>query len=440
MAILKRFCASVSAAMICLLTAPHAQANVDQRDTIPYRVKKGDTLIGFSTQYLKTASDFRKIAAANGKRDADKLRPGEQLNIPVQLLKSKPIEARIVAFTGAVTVTAGKRIQNAQIGMPLYEGESIETGDNGFLTLSISTGARVSMPSRSKVRILRLRRYDLNGGADLDFAVDQGRTETSVTPFRDSTSRFRMRTPVAVSAVRGTSFRIGYDGEAAPSLTEVVEGAVGVASVTTGNNSEVPHGFGVAAKLSGSLDQEKLLPPPAMIEPGRLQQDANLRFDIKANPAATGHHVQLSRDAGFVDIFAAKRSPDASIEFSGVPDGVYFVRAMAIAKSGLEGLTETYSFKRQLTELAASRSSQNPDEFLFSWIGQGSAKQLYRFQLFNGDDRAIPLIDEPGLQGESITLVRLKPAIYSWRVGTRSFSGGNEEMVWTPLQKLTISE
>ncbi len=435
-----RLSAPLAAVVLCLTSPLVAQNKSAPADTIPYKVKTGDTLIGLSKRYLTNAADYTKIAAANGKRNADKLQPGEQLKIPVDLLKSRPIEARILAFTGAVSVNSAKGTRAAAVGMQLNEGQTIETGDNGFLSLSLSTGARVSMPSRSKVRILRLRRYDLTGGADLDFAVDKGRTETSVTPFKDSASRFRMRTPVAVSAVRGTTFRIGYDGESAPSLTEVVEGSVGVGSTTTGKTSAVPGGFGVAAKLSGDLTQEKLLPPPAMIDPGRIQQDPSVRFDVRPDSSATGHHIQLSRDAGFVDIFAAQRSSDPSISFTGIPDGRYFVRAMAIAKSGLEGLTEAYSFKRQMTALAATRSAENPNEFLFSWAGQGTGKQIYRFQLIAEADKRLPVVDEPGLETQSIVLVRLKPAVYQWRVGIRSLPDAGDGLIWTPFQKLTISE
>ncbi len=440
MGMMTRFLALLGGAAFILASPALAQSLPDQSDTVAYTVKKGDTLIGFSQHYLTNPANYTKVAAANGLRNADLLRPGQQLKVPSDLLKSKPIEARVIAFTGAVTVRDRAGARAAAVGMPLGEGQTIETGDTGFLSLSLSTGARISMPSRSSVRIVRLRRYDLNGGADLDFAVEKGRTETSVTPFRDTNSRFRMRTPVAVSAVRGTTFRIGYDGDAAPSLTEVVEGSVGVASVTTGRTNAVPGGFGVAATISGDLTQEKLLPPPAMIEPGRVQQDATLRFDITPDAVAAGHHVQLSRNAGFVDIFAAKRFSGASIDFPGIPDGRYFVRAMAIAKSGLEGLTEAFSFKRQMVLISAARSSENPDEFLFSWAGQGSVKQLYRFQLLQGNSDVVPIIDEPGLQTQSITLVRLKPGVYQWRVGTRSFPDTGEGLTWTPLQKLTISE
>ncbi len=445
MGIVARFAVRVAAVALLCAAPLLAQARPAADDIVTYRVKRGDTLIGFSQRYLTNAADYSKVAAANGLRDADKLRPGQQLSVPVDLLKSKPIEATVLAFTGVVTVKARSGTRSATVGMPLNEGQTIATGEDGFLSFLLSTGARIAMPSRSSVRILRMRRYDLTGGADLDFAVDRGRTETSVKPMKDGVSRFRMRTPVAVSAVRGTTFRIGYDGEAAPSLTEVIEGSVGVGATATGQTSAVPGGFGVAARLSGDLAQEKLLPPPAMVDPGRLQQDTDLRFDIKPNDSAIGHHVQLSRDAGFMDIFAATRSAAARIEFLGIPDGVYFVRSMAIAKSGLEGLSDTYAFKRQLVTLSAARSASNPNEFLFSWAGQSKAKQTFRFQLIEAKDadaagNLVPIIDEPGLADPSIVLVRPKPAIYQWRVGTRTYPDDGEGISWSPFQKLTISQ
>ncbi len=428
--------------LMALLLAVFAfdAARAAQDDLYSYTIKSGDTLIGFSNRYLTNPQDYAKLRDINRLADADLLRPGKPLLVPYALLKSSPIAAQVAAHSGDVSARLGTRRLAISIGLAAQEGMIFETGRSGFVTLSLANGSRLSVPSLSQLRVVRLRRYVLTGSTDIDFSVDKGRAETAVTPFKDKTSRFRLRTPSAVSAVRGTSFRVGFDEEAKASVSEVIEGSVGVGSNATGKTLAIPGGFGVAVSRSGDLNKEKLLPPPALIDAGATQQGPDVRFAIKPGNGEQGYHVQISKDAGFVDIVASERSALPAISFAALPDGRYFVRAMAVAQSGLEGLSETTSFRRQQAAASAERVPGMADAFRFAWMTQGSGKALYRFQLFNIASPALPMIDEAALEGPALILGGLKPGIYQWRVSIKAAGGAADDLLWTPFQKLTVTQ
>jgi hypothetical protein len=430
--------ARVWAAWLMLLLAIPSPAAA--QENYVYIIKPGDTLIGFGSRYLNDPKDYVRLKDLNRLPDANLLRPGKKLLVPYGLLKFTPISAQIVAHSGEVAIRSTAQRMAPSVGLAVREGMTFETGRTGFVTLALTNGSRVSVPSLSQLRVIRLRRYLLTGGDEIDFSVDKGRAETAVSPIKDKASRFRLRTPSAVSAVRGTQFRVGFDENAKASVSEVIEGSVGVGSQATGRELAIPGGFGVAVSRTGDLNKEKLLPAPALVDPSTTQQGPDVRFTITPSPAEKAYHVQISKDAGFVDIVASERSASPTVSFAELPNGRYFVRAMAVAESGLEGLSETTSFRRQQASASAERVPGMADGFRFAWMAHGQGKTLYRFQLFDASAPNIALIDEAALEQSSLILGGLKPAVYRWRVSVKQLGSGDNELVWTPFQKLTVAE
>lgn len=433
------FLISVSA---LLLGSPRlAIAQGQDAETVGYTFKNADTLNGFAVRYLVNIEAAQTVQRVNGIKDPTKIRPGTILKVPTSLLKGTPIGAKIVAFSGIVSIGGNRGNAVPTVGMAIAEGNTLTTGGPGFLTITIAGGSNVSIPSQSRVKIVRLRRYLLTGGSDIDLFVEQGRAETSAAPVKGANSRFRMRTPTAVSAVRGTVFRIGYDGPGSSSLTEVVEGAVAVDIGKSGAPALIPTGFGAALPKTGKLLKEELLPAPQIVNAGTIHADDIVRFRLSPIVGSKGYHTQIARDAGFLEIFAETVAPIAVATFDAVPDGSFFVRSMAIADSGLEGLANTFGFQRRLTKVSAIGAG-NPTggEFRINWIDQGNASTVYRFQLFVENNRNIPMIDEPGLETNGISLTNLPSGTYSWRVEMRQTLPEGIIETWSALQNFTIGE
>ena len=234
--------------LLCGPGLVHAQAISETKDEISYRMRTGDSLIGLSRHFLVRPDSHLEVQRINRIEDPDRMPVGRPIIIPTRLLRSTPMDGKIIAFRGTVRIGTQRPAGLATVGLAVKEGAIIETGDDGYVTLGLANGSRMSLPSRSRIRITRMRKYNLTAGTDFDFEIDKGRSEISVTPQPDPRNRFRLRTPIAVSAVRGTVFRIGYNGKDEPSLTEVIEGKVAVSAGAT--QLAIPQGFGAAALLS----------------------------------------------------------------------------------------------------------------------------------------------------------------------------------------------
>lgn len=233
---------------LMLASAANAQTAAPE-PPVAYVVKPGDTLIGLASRYMNRPGDYRVVQKANRVAQPTRLRPGSQLNIDPNLLKSTPIAASLSAFTGPVTVETNGQRAPARVGMPLSEGQVISTGPGAFATFELEDASRVTLPSNTRVRISKLRQVMINNAPQRVFQLDQGKSTISATPTETPGARFEVRTPVSVSAVRGTEFRVGANGDGAQ--TEVLKGAVGVdaGQVATGG-PPVAAGFGVSASAS----------------------------------------------------------------------------------------------------------------------------------------------------------------------------------------------
>lgn len=401
-------------------------------DTLVYTVKPSDTLYALSREYLTSPDAWRQLQAANRVRIPQRMPVGYRLAIPRKLLKFTPVTMRIQTFSGPVTVSGAE----PRKGMELAEGALVSTGPNGFVVISGADGSRIALPSNTRVRIGQARRYRLVQATDIELEVERGKAEVQAAK-QAPDSRFRVRTPVAVTAVRGTVFRAGYSEEAAASASETIEGEVAVASAKA--DLALPAGFGAAAQADGALAKEALLPAPALADPAKVQTELRASFDFTPVALARAYRVQVSRDAGFLDVISEVQAAVPRAEFEGLKNGTYFVRAAAISAAGLQGLEEAWSFRRQRVGLAADAGQSGlPDGFRFAWTAEGEGTSLFRFQLFGAGEGGLPLVDEPALTKPELTVTALRPGAYCWRVGVIQTTPDGSAEVWMPFQKLTV--
>lgn len=414
-----------------------APAATSGEGVIEYHMPKGENLFSLARKALARQEDYRRIQRLNRIVDPHRIPVGTVIRIPVPLLRSEPLAARIVALRGRVTLRQGDRPIEARPGIELAPGASLATGPDGFVTLQLPNGSRTSMPTQTRMRIVRLHRIILTGSVDYDLAVDGGKVETLASPLGDDrNNRFRIRTPRAIAAVRGTRFRVGFDETT--SLAEVIEGKVAASSQASGQAASLTPGLGAVIAASGALATEALLPEPDLTNPGRLQTDPEVRLVLKPLPGAGGYHVQIAEDAGFAKVIAEQQQRSEAFVFAGIPNGSLFVRASAIAASGLEGLPQTYAMRRILAGVSASAEADG-DKMRFDWGGEGEGRRSYSFQLGEATGNAPLLVNEAGLGSDGIRIGALGPGVYRWRVGVRQETDGEVVENWLPFEKLTVA-
>ncbi len=440
-----RISALLSLASVSIIPVVAQAQTAADNVRVEYIFKKGDTLIALASKYMRKRSDYVTVQRINRIANPRFIPVGKTVSIPFSLLKYRKSEASLSAFRGNVAIADGGRTITPVKGLEIGEGSRLATSAGSFLTLQLEDGSRISMPSNSKMRITRLRHILLTDSVDYELAVDSGRIRSKVTPFDKKADRYRVRTPVAVSAVRGTDYRTRVDEETGTAYSETVEGSVDVAageSIDGASSVSVPAGTGAAATVTGDLATADLLTPPELVEPAKVQSEETLEFTVVPRPIATAHRVLISSDAGFVDIVAEQLSEGSAISLVGIEDGRYFAKATAFGEDGFEGMPASYSFKRQLSTLSGSADSGDFG-FRFKWAGAGSGKRTYRFQLMLGSTDAVPIVDEAGLTRDVLTLSDLPDGEYYWRVGVTQYSTDPEDkdvfQKWTDFEKLTVA-
>ena len=427
---------------------PPAARPASGEPPVSYVVQRGDTLIGLGRDYLRKPGDYRRVQSANQISRPTAMPVGKTLVIDPNLLKTTPIDARLSAFSGPVEVETNGQRAPARAGMTIQEGQRIITGPGAFATFEMEDASRVTLPSNTTVRVDRLRTVNLTNAPQRVFRLDQGRSTIQATPNGNPNGRFEVRTPVSISAVRGTEFRVGAGGDKAQ--TEVIKGGVGVGLGESPPTGEpIPAGFGVTASPAGVSPPVALLPPPKLGDGGQTQGDKTVHFAVQPQDGAAAYRLQLSRDAGFVDIFAETTTQAPAADFGEIANGTYFIRLTALDGGGLEGFPGDYSFDRDLDTLDAGAPSDSREgkhrKFLFRWSSAGDGVRNYRFQLFanpseKGENVKVPLVDQPGLTESQLTLTDLPPGSYAWRVAAVRFKNGAATEKVGPLQTLQIGK
>lgn len=405
-------------------------------EVVVYDMRRGENLFTLAQRYLNRPADYAAVQKTNRITNPHRIPVGTRLRIPLSLLKSEPLQARLVAVRGDVHLTSNGRDIAPAVGTEIQQGTALETGRDGFVTLSLPNGSRTSLPTLTRMRIERLRRIILTGSIDYDFVVDAGKVETKVSPLgKDPNNRFRVRTPRAIAAVRGTQFRVGLEGDAA--LAEVLEGTVAAGS-DKGTSTSLTPGLGAIITPDGGVATEPLLAAPDLLRPGKVQVDPLVKLALAPQSQARGYHIQIAEDAGFAKVLAEASGEGADFSFANIPNGSLFVRVSAIARSGLEGMAQTFSMRRVLAGLTAAATS-DADTMRFAWGGEGEGRRIYHFQLGLIEEGRPLLIDEAGLLQEGIALRDLGPGVYRWRVGVRQVT--NEGIVenWLPFEKITVA-
>lgn len=443
-----RLSAICAGALLCGLAASPGvgaprTAPAPAGELVHYRVRQGDTLYELSRKYLLRLSDYDAVRRTNRVRDPRRLPVGSSLTIPAAWLRTQPIEATVENLRGEATVTSRGATAALAQGAVLRAGDLVATGANTFVRLRLPDGAHVTLPSQSRLRIAALHRVLLTGAVIRDFALETGRSESTVTPMTRPQDRFIVRTPLSVAAVRGTEFRVAFEPDAQRAGVGVLDGVVGVDAAAGGGPAQtVQESFGVSVGAQGVSPPRALLPAPSLTRASRVQQAPQVSLQIEPVEGAKAYRAQLASDAGLLNPVAETQSDAPVLAFPEVADGQWFVRLTAIDDGGLEGAPRTYGFQRILNDVSlkspAGQKAKGAVGWRFEWVSQGTREAAYRFQLFGEAKDAPPLIDEAGLKEPKITIAGLPDGNYRWRVRSTLQRDGQTFHTWSPMQDFGI--
>ena len=400
---------------------------------ITYAVRKGDNLYNLARFYMLRLDDYRIVQKLSRVRNPYALRIGKTLTIPRSVLRSDRLAAKVIAFRGSATVD-GKAVA---LGALISEGAHIRTGANAYMSIGLADGSTVTLPSQSQVRVERLRRIHLTNELDRLFTLEDGRTQTQVTPRTNGRDRFEMRTPISVAAVRGTDFRVSLLNGGQTSTAEVLEGHVDFTGI--GTEVMLDPGTGARFATSQTVGPVPLLPAPDILDPANIQYEQDLSFRLIPLAGAVHYRVQIARDAGFLDIMEETVVSELQARLPALPNGDYFVRVTAIDVNAIEGRPRVVAFERHLNAVRGTFQLLRKHRYLFKWQNMGEGEHAFRFFLARADTPERPVIDEPALSRKDLVITNLAAGEYVWRVQASEVSNGRRYANWSSPQTFTVA-
>ncbi len=397
-----------------------------------YRFRPRDTLIGVSRRLLLQPQRWPELQRRNRIANPLNIPPDTPLRIPYPWLKLRPDTAQVLSVSGMVT-RGGVRIATGDI---LPEGTVLETGEDGAASIALADGSIATLQKNSVLKLDRLQQIEgIEDGHSATLKLDSGRIEAVVKPKRD-VGRFEIVTPVAVSAVRGTRFRTGFDRVVGDARTETTEGTVNVAAQR--DAVAVPAGFGTRVDAGGVV-----LPPVALLAAPDLtavpQTNTQPALQVRLQPVAgaASYRVQLAFDADFhaISFDAESASPDT--EIAAVAEGDHWLRARAIDVNGIEGADAIKQIAQHLlpaapvltTPLVNARVIGTSSTFQWAAVPDAAG---YRVQLAR-DAQFTDLVTDRAVTGATqLDIDGLPAGRYFWRAA--SLDAQQEAGEWSPPQ------
>ena len=327
---------------------------------------------------------------------------------------------QVVAVQGEA-LAGGRQIQ---AGASLAAGIELRTGTDGHVRFSLADGSSLTLQASGQLVIDQHRALGREKGTDTTLRLDRGRLEANIRGPRQGSTRFEVRTPVAVATTRGALFRVTADPARRSATLETVEGSVLVADSANAGSVSVTGGSGTRV-LAGSPP----IKPTALLAGPHLWTGIQLiehqRIDIPFSPltGAVMYRVIVTPGEDLArhlteEIIAAPR-----LRFAVLPDGDYFVRVRAIDQLALEG-SETIARMRIRVRADPPELLQPPDRgrldgssVELAWLPDqdavGYVAHLAEDSAFRDRQR-----EWTGLREPKVSVAGLRPGIHHWRVAS----------------------
>jgi len=415
-------------AMLVVLALTAAGTPVRAAEWI-YTVVPGDNLWDLSEHYLHGVLYWQKVQALNGVENPRKLQPGARLRIPLQWIRVEPTSAQISEIQGEARLlrSGDPTPVAARAGTKLFLGDRLIVDAPNSVAVRFADASTLTLHGRTELVFDLLSAYGDTGMVDTRLRLKRGRVTNRVTPAEGPGSRYEIRTPAAVSAVRGTRFRLRSDEQGA-TRAEVIEGRVAVTGA--GRRTLLAQGFGTRVETGNApLPSRPLLSPPELTTvPERIER----RGAVVAWASLSGaeqYRSELSASDTFNVLLTDQLSSAPHIVFPDLPDGRYHLRVRGVDNLGIEGRDAVKTVQLDarpeppLPLLPAQGAVIRDQTAKLEWTASADADS-YRLQV--GVDRQFSSLhlDTAGLARTSFTVTDLPvPGRYYWRLASTAANG-----------------
>jgi len=407
--------------IICLFVSFVPTQNLLAKEWI-YTTSEGDTLWDFSKKYLHHVMYWPKIKKINNVKNPRRLQPNKRLRIPLEWVKVNPVSAKVIAVHGLVQVSNNKSTnQKVSVGLLVHLGDSLQTSADSNVSVKFADGSIVTIHENSHTVFDHLTAYGDSGMVDSRIRLNQGRIDSKVIPAVGSGSRFEIHTPSAISAVRGTKYRLSSDQENQLTNLEVLKGKVKIAAEQ--KSILVSQGFGsqVASGKAPIAARELIAAPELGDIPERIRQ-LNWPLTWESLNGAHQYRVEVSALEDFNTIAWNRVVTSNRVNLPDLADGEHFIRVRGIDDLNLEGINQTTKLNIDVRPQPPILLQPPQKQLLrgkgpkMRWSESFDAKS-YILQVSNDESFSSIVHEQDNIEGISYDLRHLDtPQTYYWRL------------------------
>lgn len=343
---------------------------------IAYRTQTGDTLMAIATRFTGAARNWTVLGHLNGISENTRIPIGTALQIPANLLLDQPVDAHVVAISGAVTViNADKTTHQLQEGARISEGMQINTAGNSFVTLKTIDGSRISIPSNTLVRVSTLRATLFTRSPRTAITILHGAVDSIVSPLKQNKGSFQILSPSATAAVRGTHFRVEVlpNGSTAHAL---YDGVIALERRPSQDRLTLQAGYGNVTSKQVLAAPVRLLAAPQLSAAPTLYGNAQLSLSITPLTGAAAYHVHLASDNAATHPLIETRTATPKITLNKVVEGNYSLRISAVDINGIEGFSSVIPVALLKQPAPTADNTNSPNTPSAPWIASVEAQQF----------------------------------------------------------------
>ena len=401
---------------------------VENDPLIPLHVKAGTNLIHLARDFCHNRDDWREIARVNHLGEPYLIVSETYLQVPMSLLVLEKLSATIASTHGQVGRIEGNQIIPLNKGDVLLPGQTVVTGKEGYshLILPDHTYTRIEPDSQLTLNFLfRLK----DGNVKADFSLPQGRVIHWVREKLKANETFQTRTPIALTGIRGTEFRLKTIGDAANNV-ETLSGRVTVSGL--GQSTVIGPGQGVRVEAGSPPQPPRTLPaPPAKPQLEPLYRSLPVVIPAPVHAKAKAIRLRITSDRQTqATLFDQTTPPGSRFMVANLPDGAHFASLTAIDADHFESLVVgPLPFNVRTTPPNPVISSPKSGTTL--WGKQGNiqwleSEQVDHYQLQLAHDPAFQrIIENKEATQARYTSPELPPGTYYFRVKAIAPDGFN---------------
>ncbi|MGE4561268.1 MAG: FecR domain-containing protein, partial [Desulfobulbus sp.] len=294
----------------------------------------GTNLIHIARDFCHDRNDWHEIARINHLGAPYLIIRDTFLQVPRSLLVLDKLSATVASVHGQVGRLEGEQAVPLNTGDLLLPGQTVVTGSDGYthLLLPDHTYTRIEPDSQLTINYLfRLK----DGNVKADFSLTRGRVIHWIRDKLKANETFQNRTPIALTGVRGTEFRLKTIGETANNV-ETLRGRVTVSG--SGQSTIVNPGQGVRIEAGSPPEQPRALPmPPATPSLEPLYRSLPVVIPAPAHAKATAIRLRITGDQQTqATLFDQSQPPGGRFVVANLPDGGHFASLTAIDQDNFE--------------------------------------------------------------------------------------------------------